>query len=390
MSLAGGLTIMVLEDHDFQRKILIRALNKLCFDEVHQGCNGVEGLSILNKHQKIDLIICDLDMPEMDGIEFMRHLSDLGHQASVIISSAKEHSLINSVEKMAKAYGVKLLGIIEKPLKIEEIIKLLIEHHAVKPNYGIASNLSFSLQDILEGLREDQFEPYYQPKIDFKSGLICGAEALARWIHPKYGIVSPFAFISILEESNNIDLLTIDMLNKAAHSCKCWLQHGQHLTVSINLSLAGLNDPSVVTTVTSIVDKAGIDPKYVILEITETAAMTESAAALEILARLRMRGFGLSVDDYGTGYSSLKQLTRVPFTELKIDQSFVTGSAKEPSLQTIIKSSINMAKGLGLTTVAEGIEDQADWDLLMLLGCEVGQGYLISKPVSEDEFMKLL
>jgi EAL domain-containing protein (putative c-di-GMP-specific phosphodiesterase class I) len=390
MSLANGLTIMVLEDHDFQRKSISRVLQKLCFDHIHQGRHGLDGLSLLNKHPNIDMIICDLDMPEMDGIEFMRHLSGLGHQASVIISSAKEQSLINTVEKMAKAYGVQLLGIIEKPFNLEQIIKLIIKHQSVKPHSLKDSTLSFSPEDILEGLIEDQFEPYFQPKIDFKSGRICGAEALARWNHPEYGIVSPYAFISILEETKNIDLLTLDMLKKASKACKKWLPHGEDLTVSINLSLAGLNDSLIVSNVSSIVDKAGIDCRNVILEITESAAMTESATALEILARLRMRGFGLSVDDYGTGFSSLKQLTRVPFTELKIDQSFVTGCAKEPSLQTIVESSIDLAKGLGLKSVGEGIEDQTDWDLLMLLGCEIGQGYFISKPISEEAFMELL
>jgi EAL domain-containing protein (putative c-di-GMP-specific phosphodiesterase class I) len=185
-------------------------------------------------------------------------------------------------------------------------------------------------------------------------------------------------------------LLTLDILYKAASACERWQHNGQHLTVSINLSLAGLTDHSIVGTVSSLVDKVGIDPRYIILEITETAAMTESATSLEILARLRMRGFGLSIDDYGTGFSSLKQLTRVPFTELKIDQSFVTGCSKEESLQTIIQSSINMANGLGLTTVAEGIEEQDELDLIKSLGCHLGQGYFISRPVSEAEFIKLI
>lgn len=390
MSLANGLTAMVVEDHDFQRQNLIRTLEKLCFDEIHQASHGVEGLSILEQRQNIDLIICDLDMPEMDGIEFMRHLSELGHQASVIISSAKEHSLINSVEKMARAYGVRLLGVIEKPVNKEEVIKLIIKHRSVKPNGIQARYREFGLEDILEGLKQDQFQPYYQPKVDFKSGVICGAEALARWQHPDCGLIAPAAFISALEESGDIDTLTLIMLKKATVACKNWLDQGHTLTISINLSLAGLHDPSVVSTITSIVNKTGLDPKYVILEITESAAMTESATALEILARLRMRGFGLSIDDYGTGFSSLKQLTRVPFSELKIDQSFVTGSTTEPSLQTIIESSIGMAKGLELTSVAEGIEHQAEWDLLKALGCDVGQGYFISKPVSEADFMKLL
>ena len=390
MSVAKGLTAMVVEDHEFQRHNLIRSLNKLCFDEVHQAGHGIEGLAILRERQNIDLIFCDLDMPEMDGIEFMRHLGDLGHQASVIISSAKEHSLISSVEKMARAYGVRFLGVIEKPVNKEEITKLIIKHHSVKPRSVNSGQHQFTLQDILEGLNQDQFIPYYQPKVNFNDGHICGAEALARWQHPIFGVVGPGAFIPVLEETGNIDLLTMKMIRKALTACKNWSDQGEPLTISINLSLAGLEDPEVVGKIQTISDDIGLSPKNVILEITESAAMTESATALEILTRLRMKGFGLSVDDYGTGYSSLKQLTRVPFSELKIDQSFVNGFSKEPSLQTIIESSISLAKGLNLTSVAEGIEDQADWDLLKDMGCEVAQGYFISKPISELNFMELV
>jgi EAL domain-containing protein (putative c-di-GMP-specific phosphodiesterase class I) len=125
----------------------------------------------------------------------------------------------------------------------------------------------------------------------------------------------------------------------------------------------------------------------VIFEITETMAMTEVAAALENLTRLRMRGFGLSVDDYGTGFSSLRQLTRVPFTELKIDQEFVQGCAANPSSRTIVESSVEMARRLGITSVAEGVETQEDWDVLKAAGCDVAQGFLIAKPLENDSFL---
>lgn len=390
MSLANGLTVMVVEDHDFQRQNLIRTLQKLCFDEILQASHGLEALAVMKQRQNIDVIVCDLDMPQMDGIEFIRHLSDLGRPTSVIISSAKEHSLITSVEKMARAYGVRLLGIIEKPVNREEIKNLIIKHQSIKPRSINSSQHQFTLEEILEGLRQDQFLPYYQPKVNFNDGHICGAEALARWQHPSFGVVGPGAFIPALEESGNIDLLTMEMIRKGLKACKSWLDQGETFTVSINLSLAGLDDPEVVKKITSIADDIGCSPQNVMLEITESAAMTESATALEILARLRMRGFGLSVDDYGTGFSSLKQLTRVPFSELKIDQSFVTGSSKDHSLTTIIESSINLAKGLDLISVAEGIEDQAEWDLLKSLGCDVAQGYFISRPVSGEDFMELV
>jgi len=211
---------------------------------------------------------------------------------------------------------------------------------------------------------------------------------LARWIHPDYGVIAPYAFIEKLEQAKKIDLLTFQMLEKSASACRTWLDRGLNITVSVNLSLAGLEDAAIVDVITKIALKAAVEPNNISLEITETAAMTDSGPALEILARLRMRGFGLSVDDYGTGFSSLKQLTRVPFSELKIDQSFVTGCTSDFDLFSIVKSSVEMAKALGLKSVAEGIENQEEWDALMDIGCNIGQGYFISRPINLENFLK--
>ncbi len=177
------------------------------------------------------------------------------------------------------------------------------------------------------------------------------------------------------------------MLEKAARACRAWREHGKELTVSVNLSLVSLTDTMLANRITQTVRSAGLDPRHMIPEITETAAMTEVASALENLARLRMRGFGLSIDDYGTGFSSLRQLTRVPFTELKIDQSFVTGCAANPSSRAIVESSVEMARRLDIKSVAEGVETQADWDVLKTIACDMRQGYLIAKPMQESSFL---
>lgn len=158
--------------------------------------------------------------------------------------------------------------------------------------------------------------------------------------------------------------------------------------MSVNLSLVSLTDTMLANRITETVRSAGLDPRHMIIEITETAAMTEVAPALENLARLRMRGFGLSVDDYGTGFSSPRQLARVPFTELKIDQSFVTDCAANPSSRAIVESSVEMARRLDLKSVAESVETQSHWDVLKATGCDVAQGYFIAKPMPDSLFVE--
>lgn len=389
MTVADGLIALVVEDDDFQRRTVARMLRALGAREAREAGDGKQALASIRGAALVDLVVCDLDMPEMDGMEFIRHLGQANSAVSVIIASAQDRSLLSSVDKMAHAYGVRLLGVIEKPVTIEGLRNLIASHEPLTPQpaRAFAGTPSFSLDQILHGVQEKQFEPFFQPKVELATGRVVGAEALARWRHPEHGLVGPNAFIAPLEQSGKIDEFTLLMLENAAGACRAWRERGMELTVSVNLSLVSLTDTMLANRITEAVRSACLDPRYMILEITETAAMTEVAPALENLARLRMRGFGLSVDDYGTGFSSLRQLTRVPFTELKIDQGFVAGCAANPSSRTIVESSVEMARGLNIKSVAEGVETQADWEVLQATGCDMAQGYFIAKPMQESSFL---
>jgi len=193
----------------------------------------------------------------------------------------------------------------------------------------------------------------------------------------------------VLENMGLIDGLTWIMLRRSAEACLSWQKNGlgEDINVSVNLSLKSLADTTLADRLTKTVGDAGLQARHMVLEITESAAMTDVAHCLENLARLRMKGFGLSIDDYGTGYSSMQQLSRIPFSELKIDRSFVTDVALHPQRRVILASSIDMARKLGLKVVAEGVESRADWDRLKELGCTMAQGYFIAKPMPATEFI---
>ncbi len=389
MSVAAGLIALVVEDDDFQRRTIMRMLRALSAREVRESKNGKLALESFASGEAVDLVICDLDMPEMDGMELLRHLGQSQSEASVIIASAQDRALLNSVEKMARAYGVRLLGVIEKPVTLVKMAQMIaLRNSSLAPLVNTnATAPIFSLKQILHGVEQGQFEPFFQPKVALATGKVFGAEALARWRHPEHGLVGPDAFIATLEQSGNIDVLTMLMLEKSANACSAWRKLGMDVTVSVNLSLVALSDTMLAEGLTRVVRACGLDPVHVILEITETAAMTNVAPALENLARLRMRGFGLAIDDYGAGFSSLQQLTRVPFTELKIDQCFVKGSPANPSSRTIVESSVEMAGRLGIKSVAEGVESQSEWDLLKASGCDLAQGYFIGRPMSQSSFL---
>ena len=385
-----NLHFLVAEDHDFQRNVVVRMLDGLGAKSVHEAADGHVALAIIRDPKRpVDIVICDLDMPGMDGMEFIRRLGECESPVSVIIASALERNLIASVETMTEAYGIELLGVVEKPLNPAKLGLLIERHQAAQARRDRPGTTapSFTLEEIVEGLRNDEFEPFFQPKVELATGKIKGAEALARWRHPYRGIVAPQAFIGQLEESGMIDELMKVMLRKSAVLCRNWLSTGLQATVSVNLSPKSLGDVHLADRVTQLVLDQGLEPRHMVLEVTESAATTEVGRALENLARLRMKGFGLSIDDYGTGYASMQQLTRIAFTELKIDQSFVTNATKQASARVILESSLDMAKKLNITAVAEGVETQADWDLLRQLGCAHAQGYFIARPMEAGVYL---
>jgi EAL domain-containing protein (putative c-di-GMP-specific phosphodiesterase class I)/CheY-like chemotaxis protein len=386
----ADLHFLVAEDQEVQRCVLVRVLERLGARNVRQAANGRGALDMLeDPQQPIDIVITDLDMPDMDGMELIRRLGNAGRKGvSVILTSALGLRLLSSVGAMTKAYGVDLLGVAEKPLTGGKLAPLIERRHAPRaaPAPAEGARPEFTLEEIEAGLARGELEPFYQPSIDMATGRVAGAEALARWRHPEHGVVGPKAFISVLEKSARLDALTFLMLSGAAAACRAWRESGLELSISVNLSLVTLADTALADRITRAVRDAGLDPRCMVLEITETAAMTEVAPALENLARLRMRGFGLAVDDYGTGYSSLRQLTRVPFTALKVDRSFVTGCAENPLSRAIVESSLEMARRLDIRSIAEGVETQAEWNALRDMGCDAAQGYFVARPMDARAF----
>ena len=385
------LKFLAVEDHEFQRGMLLKMLARLGATQVSTAADGYAALKIvMSPGASFDIIISDLDMPGMDGLEFMRHVGEAHIPVAIILASALESVLLDSVETMTRAYGVKILGVIQKPITPEKLAALIKLHlpEQLNPILTQTDALSFTIEEIVEGIRNDEFEPFFQPKVEFATGRIKGAEALARWRHSQQGIVAPYAFVGPLEYHNQIDKLTWLMLSKSVNFCREWRTNGGlDVSVSVNVSAKSLADVNFADRVIELVKCRNLDCRNIILEVTESAATTDIGHSLENLSRLRMKGFGLSIDDYGTGYSSLQQLARIAFTEIKLDQSFIRSAATQQAARIILESSIDMAKKLGIVTVAEGIETEQDWDLLRELGCDLAQGYLIAKPLESGEFL---
>jgi EAL domain-containing protein (putative c-di-GMP-specific phosphodiesterase class I) len=382
------MAVLVAEDHNFQRRLVVRMLNTLGLKEVWEAKNGLEALAILKEKGSVDLLICDLDMEQMDGMELIRNIGRSDSVGAVIVLSGHERTLLETVAKMAHAYGVKLLGVIDKPLTLDRLQNVI--DLSCSPQVTREPTHQFSVDEILYGIRHGQFEAFFQPKVSLSTGLLAGAEALARWRHPEHGLIGPNAFVPALEQAQEIEGLTFLMVKQAALACRHWAQQSSSISVSVNISLASLGDPAIADQISAITSSVGLSPSQMVLEITETAAIGNVGETLENFVRLRMRGFGLSIDDFGTGFASLQQLQLAPFSELKIDRSFVTGCAENPASRAIMESSVRMARQLGFRSVGEGVETQADWNVLRDAQCDFAQGFFVARPMPAEQFLTFL
>jgi EAL domain-containing protein (putative c-di-GMP-specific phosphodiesterase class I) len=286
---------------------------------------------------------------------------------------------------MAKASGLRVLGCIEKPLTPGKLTTVLSLYESEVIGGQVALDIEVTLDQAREALSRGEILPWFQPQAEFGNGKIVGVEALARWRLADGRMVPPAVFVPVMEAGGLIDELTSLMLVQSCAWWKRWRARGLDLKISVNVSAQNLTGPEVADRYEAVLREHGLSPDQVVLEITESSVMSDTARGLGMLARLRLKGFGLSVDDFGTGYSSLSQLSQIPFTELKIDRGFVSGSPTQPRKRAMIETSLDLARKLELSVVAEGVETIEEWQLLAQLGCDFAQGYLISAPVPGEQ-----
>jgi len=383
-------SLLVVDDNIVQRIQVVALCRELGIDMIYEAASGAEALELLSLLVlPPDVAIIDLEMPGMDGIELIERLHERKLAIPLIVVSGREAVLIDTVETMARNLGIPVVAGIRKPLRKETLVAALEGWDRERAGPATAADRAalppIDPDELAAAIASGEIAVHYQPKVDMARGDVCGVEALARWTHPRLGPVGPDRFIEVAEQQGLIHALTMSVLRQAFRAAARWRAGGLHLTLAVNLSPRLLDDPSLVRELSQLLDEHGLDARRVVLEITENSVVDCMGVALGVLARLRLKGFRLSIDDYGTGFSSMQQLARIPFTELKIDRAFVHGAAQRTNLRVILTSALDMSRQLGLMTVAEGIETLPDWQLVRDSGCGVGQGFLVAKAMPADE-----
>jgi EAL domain-containing protein (putative c-di-GMP-specific phosphodiesterase class I) len=244
-----------------------------------------------------------------------------------------------------------------------------------------------TIEQLRHALDVGQLVCHFQPKAELSTGRVVGAEALVRWEHPERGLLAPDAFLTLAEQTGLMRPLTTVVLEQALAACRSWRDAGQDLTVAVNLSVSSLVDADLPAQVCALLRRHGLPASALELEITESVLMADPDRAKETVDRLRGLGVAVSVDDYGTGYSSLAYLRQLALDELKLDRTFVSGLGHDDRDVAIVRSTIELAHALGLRLVAEGVETADDWHVLARLGCDLAQGYYLSRPVPTDAFL---
>ena len=375
-----GRTLLV-DDDPFMLKILKRQLAGFGRTKVQTCEHALEALALVKADAAaFSLLFCDLNMPDMDGVELVRELASAGYAGSLVLVSGEDLRILATVRKLATAHGVHVLGVLHKPVSVDQLGKVL-GGAPRREHLPRAARKKFSADEIRAGIDGGQLENYYQPKVDLATGKVVGMESLVRWANPSHGLVYPDQFVATAEEAGLIGEMTYSILHQALRQIHIWRDAGLDLRVAVNVSVEDLVSLDFPDVVGRALRDTGVPHTSLVLEVTENRLMTHPLAALEILTRLRLKRIGLSIDDFGTGHSSLAQLRDIPFDELKVDQGFVHGAHSDGSRRAILEASLGMARQLGITSVAEGVEDQADWDFMRKTGCDLAQGYFIARPM---------
>jgi EAL domain-containing protein (putative c-di-GMP-specific phosphodiesterase class I)/CheY-like chemotaxis protein len=368
--------LLIVEDDSEVLGLIAAVARKLGFAIASTG-SSADFLRLVDTFRPTAIVL-DLHMPDTDGVELLRLLAARDCKAHVLLLSGQGEQVLTTANEVGAALSMH--GLLTKPVVP---VDLLTKLASVLQQQG-----AIDAAELSRGIASGELVPYYQPKASLKARrgwVIDGVEALVRWQHPRLGLVMPDEFIPLAERTGAIKDLTDAVLALALRQVRSWNDEGLRVKCSVNLAPSLVTDLSFPDRVGALLAELEIDGSQLALELTETATMQDPTKAMDILTRLRSKRVCLSLDDFGTGFSSLTRLYQMPFDEMKIDKSLVSNVPHNREANTMVGSLVELGHNLGLTICAEGVENRAALDLLGVMGCDHAQGFFISRAIAANE-----
>lgn len=381
---------LVIDDHAAQRFLICDLLRTIGFEKITEAASASNALTAICQPDAdpFDVLICDLQMPDMDGIGLIRMLEARGVKPSaLILMSSYDRRILQAAEMAARESRWQVLGSVQKPVSCEDLRRVLATEAGSKfPEGRLSAPVYLNSEEIWDSLCKGQFVAHYQPKFNLDTMDYIGAELLARCDHPYYGLLTPASFQELFADPDALRQLTWQMLHQGLKDLQRWHAQGLCVSLAFNLGWQLLKQSDFAAVMIEETSRRGIDPASIIIEVTETEELSDLALALGNMASLRLHGFQLALDDFGSGYANLQLLSQMPLTQLKLDQSLLRAASRGRDGLTVLAAAVGMAKSLAVNDVVlEGIESTQDLDIARQLDISTGQGYFLARPMSAHE-----
>jgi EAL domain-containing protein (putative c-di-GMP-specific phosphodiesterase class I) len=376
--------LLIVDDQRVDRAIGTHAATQIGY-RVSCAASIDETRALLETGNRFDFVVLDLALGVEDGLEVLPLIARFDPSAVVVLASSFDGRILAASQRLASGLGLRVAGVLRKPI-LPTALQRLLQLSPCALGQGGADALSIPPEQLRHAIDMGQITAWFQPQTSLETGLVVGAEALARWRVPDGSWIPPSTFVRIAEQGGMAAALTDLMLDRALLACASWRDKRPDCWVAVNVSPLLLDDPGIADRIEQKLRKHGVPPGALIVEITETNGIPDTPCAMEILTRLRIRGVNLAVDDFGTGHSSLLSLIRTPFNEMKIDQAFVADAISNRDARKVVRASASLGRELGLKVVAEGVETEAMARLVQDAGCQIGQGWLYGRAESSEIF----
>ena len=375
--------LLVIDDEGDLAAFIAETATDMGFD-AHAFSDPVKFRQMVDSFQPTVLVL-DLQMPQVDGIELLRWLAEVGCDAHILIASGMDTRVVTTAEQLGLSLGLKMAGTMTKPMALDNL--------EIRLGKLKASERKITAEALGAAIEAGHLVVHYQPKAVSKGPgrwIVEGAEALVRWKHEEYGLLYPDSFLSLAEESGLIANLTDFVFRAAMEQARVWFANGLYMELAVNVSAQFLTDLEFPDRLLTLVKENNLDPSMLTLELTETTSIADPEVTMDILARLRVRNVKLCIDDFGTGFSSLTHLYQMPFNELKIDNSFIRDMQTNEDAKAMVEALIYLAHKLKISVCAEGVENEHALQMLEAMHCDAAQGYLIGDGVNAKQLEQLV